>query len=55
MVGGLALMWDDDVNVKYVWNTVRIIWYEVLELEQRKLWNLFACYGPFYNTMKWAF
>lgn len=50
--GGMAIMWNDVINIQYVWSNERIIHCEVFDLMGSKLWDLFACYATPYGAKK---
>lgn len=46
---GISLLWNDEVNLRWVWNTDHIICRDVVNAAGKPIWNLFAWYGLPYN------
>ncbi|KAF3449229.1 hypothetical protein FNV43_RR09957 [Rhamnella rubrinervis] len=45
-VGGIILMWRNEVNLKVVWKSDRVICGEVSDCNDGGSWRLLGCYGP---------
>ena len=44
--GGLALLWNTDVNLQVKWKTFNLIVTEVNNVNGSSPWDCFCCYGP---------
>lgn len=52
LAGGLALMWNDEVNINFIWKNNRIICCDVEDFAGRGKWRLFGYHGTPYNSEK---
>lgn len=45
-------MWNEEVDMEYVWSSNIIVYCVIKDEVGRPLWNLLACYGPPYLKEK---
>lgn len=44
-VGGMAIMWKDEVNIECIWHSDKILNCSVKDVTEKHSWNLVACHG----------